>query len=63
MDGWISLSLLLMGGLHDWVYGSFLSLINERYIFIRGSTYIWWGMGSGQTDRYMGGVGMDSWVG
>ena len=20
-------------------------------------------MGSGQTDRYMGGVGMDSWVG
>ena len=52
-----------MGGLHDWVYGSFLSLINEGYIFIRGSTCIRLGMVFGQTDRYMGGVGMDSWVG
>ena len=38
-----------------------MSLINEGYIFIRGSTCIRLGMVSGQTDRYMGGfVKVDS---
>ncbi len=38
-----------------------MSLINEEYIFIRGSTYIRLGMVSGQTDGYMGAfVNVDS---
>ena len=45
-----------MGGLEEWVNRGVLTVRNEGYIFIRGSTSITWDMVSGQTD------GMGGWV-